>query len=145
MLEHVADPSGFVAACVAALAPGGTLILGVPDNDGLCGLAQNNILDMPPHHVSHWSERALQFIASRHGLTTVAIERESVSDLHKPWARRAVTERRLRSLTGLSARQLDHRLSARAVGWLSGRLARWMPPSTAHVSGHTILGVYRKP
>ena len=144
VLEHVADPAGFVAGCVAALAPGGTMILAVPDNDGLCGMAQNNILDMPPHHVSHWNERSLRFIAARHQLTAVAIEREPVSELHQAWARRAVAERFLRRAVGLSPRQLDHRLPARAVGWVSARVAEWIRPDTSRVTGHTILGIFRK-
>ena len=145
VLEHVSDPASFVAACVDALAPGGTLVLAVPDHDGLCGLAQNNILDMPPHHVSHWNERSLRFIAQRHQLELVAIERESITELHKPWARRAVIEQRMRRGVGLSARLLDRRLSARILGKLAAMLALVAAPAIDEVGGHTIVGVFRKP
>lgn len=145
VLEHVKDPAGFVAACVAALRPGGTMVLGVPDHDGLCGLAQNNVLDMPPHHVSHWNEMALRHVATMHSLEVLAIVREEVAPAHREWLQRAVMERRLRQWIGLRPTVLDVRVSARVMAKLASLLARFVDPGLHRVSGHTILAVYRKP
>ncbi|MBL8327726.1 MAG: class I SAM-dependent methyltransferase [Rubrivivax sp.] len=143
VLEHVEDPAGFLQACVAALQPGvGRLILAVPDHDGLCGLAQNNILDMPPHHVSHWNERSLRAVGRLFGLELLSIERESVSELHQSWARRAVIERRLRGIAGLDQRLLDTRWRARLIGRLAARRASG-PVEIGDVTGHTIVAAYR--
>lgn len=144
VLEHVADPAGFIAGCVQALVPGGILILAVPDHDGLCGLAQNNVLDMPPHHASHWNEAALRHIGSLYPLEVLAVEREPVTAQHAPWAERAVTERRLRGLFGMQSRVLDTSFAGRLVGRISAHLARALPPSISHVTGHTILAAYRR-
>jgi SAM-dependent methyltransferase len=145
VLEHVRDPAGFVTACVEALRSGGHLILAVPDHDGLCGLAQNNLLDMPPHHVSHWNERALRHIAEVHALEVVAIEREPVAAVHHRWLQHALMERRLRRWAGLRPRLLDTRLVARVIAKVASRLARFIDPNrNAPVSGHSILAAYRK-
>ena len=102
VLEHVRGPAAFIAGCVDALARGGTLILAVPDHEGLCGIAQNNILDMPPHHVSHWSSRTLAHMGQQFALDTIAIEREPVAPIHVPWAQRSIVEQRLRHWSGSS-------------------------------------------
>ena len=145
VLEHVADPKGFVEACVEALAPGGHLILAVPDHEGLCGLAQNNILDMPPHHVSHWNEQVLRYLGEHHGLAVVAIEREPVAAHHQPWAARSVLEQRMRQGLGLTPSLLDVSLIGRVVGRLAAKASALLAPDTTRVSGHTIVACYRKP
>jgi SAM-dependent methyltransferase len=145
VLEHVPNPAGFVTACVHALKPSeGRLLLAVPDHQGLCGLAQNNILDLPPHHVSHWTESTLRELAVIHDLEVLAIEREPVSELHLPWARRALVERRWRDRMGMGERLFDARLSAR----LTAKFALWQSARSREpvnlISGHTIMGVFRK-
>ncbi|MXO95862.1 methyltransferase domain-containing protein [Erythrobacter aquimaris] len=143
VLEHVADPRGFVQGCVEALKPGGTLVLAVPDQDGLCGIAQNNILDMPPHHVSHWSEQPLRMIAEVFDLELLAIEREAVSTIHQAWAARAVEERKLRRLFGLGDTLLDTSIIGRVLAKVAG-LRAGNSAIPEDVSGHTIMASYRK-
>ena len=145
VLEHVCAPAAFIASCVEALAPGGTLILAVPDHEGLCGIAQNNILDMPPHHVSHWNPRTLAHVAVQFGLDAVAIEREPVAPMHIEWAQRSLVEQRLRRWVGLGPSLLDTRLASRLVGRTAAAIARWYPPNVDKVSGHTVVGCFRKP
>jgi SAM-dependent methyltransferase len=145
VLEHVTDPSGFVRGCVDALAPGGTLLLAVPDHDGLCGLAQNNILDMPPHHVSHWTSVTMNSIAQLFGLESPTIVREPISPQHVDWAARAVVERRLRHQLGMRDRLLDDSLLGRLVGRIAARRTSKQAPNISSVTGHTILASYRKP
>ncbi len=145
VLEHVPDPATFVRACVRALHPDqGRLILAVPDHDGLCGTAQNNILDLPPHHATHWTERTLRELAAINDLEVLAIEREPVSTLHADWARRASIERQWRRRLGLQDRLLDMRWGARIIGRLASILAARSRGPVGQMSGHTIVGVFRK-
>ena len=143
VLEHVTDPHGFVRGCVGALKNGGTLVLAVPDHEGLCGIAQNNILDMPPHHVSHWSERSLRMLAELYDLEVVAIEREGVSSLHTSWAARAAEERKLRQRFGLGETLLDTSIVGRAISKYAGHRAADLP-APEDMDGHTIVAAYRK-
>jgi SAM-dependent methyltransferase len=143
VLEHVVDPKGFVRGCVDALKTGGTLVLAVPDHDGLCGIAQNNILDMPPHHVSHWNEQSLRMLAELYNLEVVAIEREAVSSLHTSWAAHAVEERSLRRRLGLRDTLLDTSIVGRAISKFAGYRAT-LNPVPEEITGHTIVASYRK-
>jgi SAM-dependent methyltransferase len=144
VLEHVRDPAGFIGGCVKALAPGGAMILAVPDHDGVCGIAQNNILDMPPHHVSHWNEQSLTRVATQFQLELIRIEREPTAAYHVRWAQRSLYEQRARALFGLRPTLLDTSLLGRVTGRLCAWAADVAPPSIDTVSGHTILACYRK-
>lgn len=144
VLEHVTDIYGFVAACVEALAPGGTLVLAVPDHEGLCGIAQNNILDMPPHHMSHWSASTLQHLAELFGLQTAKIVHEPVSAQHIEWAALAVEERALRRRLGLRNTLFDDSFAGRLVGKFAAFRSAGRPAPDG-LDGHTILASYTKP
>ena len=60
VLEHIADFRTVLAQCREVIAPGGTLVITVPDCDAM--LAQPSLTgehDMPPNHVGKWTERSL--------------------------------------------------------------------------------------
>jgi len=48
VLEHIPNVRDFIEDCIRVLRPGGTLIFGVPNNDGFVGLDRNAVLNMPP-------------------------------------------------------------------------------------------------
>jgi 2-polyprenyl-3-methyl-5-hydroxy-6-metoxy-1,4-benzoquinol methylase len=53
VLEHTAQPKGFMEACLKALKPGGKLIFGVPNAESFLKY-QHDLLNMPPHHMTQW-------------------------------------------------------------------------------------------
>jgi len=59
VLEHVADPLGFLQGCCAVLRPGGKLILSVPSADSFYPFVVNELLNLPPHHLTRWTDAAL--------------------------------------------------------------------------------------
>lgn len=61
VLEHVTRPMEFLASCVKLLSPGGILLLGLPNLNSFLRY-QFNILDLPPHHMTRWSARVLQYV-----------------------------------------------------------------------------------
>ena len=63
VLEHVAEPAGFISSCASLLRPGGKLILGLPNAKSFLKY-QFNLLDMPPHHMTRWSDDVLKRVAS---------------------------------------------------------------------------------
>jgi SAM-dependent methyltransferase len=62
VLEHVATPAPFLRSCIKLLRPGGTLMLGVPNNDSFLGVAEQNWLNMPPHHMTLWTRSSLEYL-----------------------------------------------------------------------------------
>ncbi|MGI0488948.1 class I SAM-dependent methyltransferase [Pantanalinema rosaneae CENA516] len=55
VLEHVPDPKQFIQWAVNMLKPGGILIFCVPNAESFLKY-QYNLLDMPPHHLTQWSD-----------------------------------------------------------------------------------------
>ncbi len=144
VLEHVSAPAEFVKACVDCLKPGGILVLAVPSRDGFAGAAVNSPLNMPPHHVTHWSEAALRKIGRLHGLEMIALVHEPVASYHRRWARKVWLESVLRQATGLEFRALDSRPGARTLSRLAGILACVPRKARVGIKGHTVVACYRK-
>jgi 2-polyprenyl-3-methyl-5-hydroxy-6-metoxy-1,4-benzoquinol methylase len=83
VLEHIADIESFIKSCLACLKPDGILIFSVPSSDSFGKYAVNSILEMPPHHVTRWSDRALQNIGTYYHLDVVDIWHEPLQPAHK--------------------------------------------------------------
>ena len=144
VLEHVPDPDSFIRGCVACLKPGGKLILSVPAHDGFAEKAVNHVLDMPPHHVSHWSKAVMAYLSERYGLEVLDIAYEPVAAYHVNWAKKVKVEDFLRRRLGLSPKLLDVTWPARLIGLVSLVLARLLPIPVRKDLGHTITALYRK-
>lgn len=144
VLEHVPNPSSFIQGCVNSLQEGGLLILAVPNHGGLCGLTQNYILDMPPHHVTHWSEETLTKLAPLFGLELVGIEFEPVADYHLAWARKTVWERRLRGYFFVKSSLLDTSFVSKIMSKIATILASVLPTPVENIKGHTVVAAYRR-
>lgn len=144
VLEHVPDPSTFIQGCVDSLQVGGYLILAVPNHDGICGLAQNSILDIPPHHVSHWSEKTMQHIAKQYNLKLEAIDFEEVADFHTRWADKSIYEKKFRKILTLKSSLLDTSFLSRLISKIASAAARLVKPDLGEIKGHTVLACYRK-
>lgn len=84
VLEHLPLPGAFLADAVAALRPGGRLILSVPSEDSYLRLGQNYFLNLPPHHQTRWTRGAMEAIARLIGARLVALEQEPLADIHVP-------------------------------------------------------------
>lgn len=134
VLEHVADPADFLASLVSLLAPGGVLLLGVPNADCFIRHIRTNLLDLPPHHMSRWTAQTLASLGPLLQLETLDIMTETLSEAHAVDYIEAQVQR-------LMPLPLIPRIPARLLG---PALAR-MPRVRASIQGHSLLGVYRKP
>ena len=85
VLEHVSDPKSFIEAQIEALKIGGRLIIAVPSEDSFLKYVSNGILNMPPHHVTRWSDTTFKFIANKYNLKLLDIYHEKVQEVHKSW------------------------------------------------------------
>jgi SAM-dependent methyltransferase len=85
VLEHVESPIAFFRACAQALKPNGKLIIAVPAQDSFLAVAANSPLNMPPHHLTRWTDRALTNLARNEGFREAAIWHEPVASFHKDW------------------------------------------------------------
>jgi len=79
VLEHVAGTRSFIESCITVLKPGGILIIAVPSEDDLMKVAVNNLFNMPPHHVTRYSDKTLENIAKLFDLKLLAIKHDSIA------------------------------------------------------------------
>lgn len=101
VLEHVADVDGFMSACVAALRPGGLLLVTVPADDSFVGIAAANWLNLPPHHLTRWTDAALRQLCPRYGLDVHELWHDAVADYHAQWYARTMQQHAVRTMLGL--------------------------------------------
>lgn len=66
VLEHMDDVDHFLNDLVSLLAPGGHLVVSVPNRERRPWLLEEG--DLPPHHFTRWNARTLRHHMSRHGL-----------------------------------------------------------------------------
>jgi len=82
VLEHVPDPRSFIASCVYCLKPGGRLILSVPAEDSFIGLVPNCCTNLPPHHITRWSDKALLAIREEFNLSELRLLSLPLENFH---------------------------------------------------------------
>ena len=104
VLEHVYDVEAFLTACCAALAPGGLLVISVPNNDSNIQYDKRNVLNMPPHHMGLWRAGSLASLVNHFPLVLEGIYTEPLSDSSIPWH---TTLRHSKSIGYLPALALD--------------------------------------
>lgn len=142
VLEHVSDPDSFIQSKVDALKVGGTLIIAVPNEDSFIKYAPNNLLNMPPHHVTRWGEETLFYLTRKYNLELLELYCEPVQEVHKRWFLSVLFQNALlkHKLIDCSfIRKIIHRL-----GWLfSGIFIRGITNEMLP-KGHTISAIYRK-
>ncbi len=150
VLEHVPDPLSFVKSSAKCLSPGGHLILSTPNRDGFARYSVNDLLNLPPHHLSRWNKETFASLARQMGLELIRIEYEPVAEYHREWYRFSLLSHRISSLIGVKLKKIeftDRRLSFRIISALSRILDHSVPKSAWRfdLPGHTLCAVFRKP
>lgn len=142
VLEHVSDPKEFIESKLVALKKGGKLIIAVPSEDSFLKYVTNGILNMPPHHVTRWSDETFGYIARAYNLNIDSIYHEKVQNIHKQWylsslVSNAFLDTKLIDLTIM--RKLINKFSSLVSRFLIKNLPKEMLPN-----GHTVLVVFEK-
>ncbi len=135
VLEHIADPLSFLAACVEMVRPHGYLFIAVPNADSFLGGLNTNILDAPPHHMTRWGKQALNSLDGLFDLDVVSVKDEPLTKYHRDWYLNNWTPR-----GGRVAEALWKRIGRRSAK----RALRMIPQLHKLISGHTHAACYRK-
>ncbi|MCP3944376.1 MAG: class I SAM-dependent methyltransferase [Desulfobacteraceae bacterium] len=67
-IEHIMDIQLFMEKSLAALKPNGMLLLSFPCHDTYLKYVPNNLTNLPPHHLTRWSKKAVYNLMVRHNL-----------------------------------------------------------------------------
>lgn len=148
VLEHVSDIRSFIRDCLSCLKPEGLMIYSVPSADSFLRTARNNVLNMPPHHLSWWSDKSLRFVADAFGLSVIDIHHEKLSQEHRRWYASTLLLESFRNLLGLDIPVLDISFRTRLLSYLSNKgaaiLEKGLKDGRILPAGHSVTAVYRK-
>lgn len=149
VLEHVKDPGSFINVCIECLKPGGILILSVPSDDSFLSIAENLILNMPPHHLTRWSDKSLMWVLDKHGLEYIALEHETLADIHVGWYSNEMVKAVIKKMFRISPQLLNisftNRLFDRLCTLISSSYAKLLTCKALRPDGHSVTLVARKP
>jgi SAM-dependent methyltransferase len=80
VLEHVADPAGFLLRCRGLLRPSGTLLVKVPDLDSFTARAMRGKWPLLlPEHLNYFTRPSMRSLSARAGLQILGFVRSPVT------------------------------------------------------------------
>ena len=148
VLEHISGVKEFVEASVTCLKNGGLLIYSIPAEDSYVSLLPNAILNMPPHHMTHWSDASLKNLTRYFPLELERIEHEPLFELHKSGFSTALASETVNHLLGRKYHLLETSLRGRAIQKITSLLSKFyllgMRDPRILPKGHSVIAVYKK-
>lgn len=148
VLEHVSEIHSFIQAQVDCLKPGGTLIIGVPAEDSYIASAFDLILNMPPHHLSRWSDRCLGECARIFNLKLVGIWHDELQPHHYFDYAYTLSLHAIRKQLGIPYKALENGFSSKwlkAPAYVLGKILQHGLHPGNLPSGHTVVAAFQKP
>lgn len=146
VVEHTTNPRSFIEGAINALKPGGTLILTTPSEDSFLEHIQDFALNMPPHHVTKWSDKCLTNLEKDFNIKCVHLVHEPLNSFHIPWFFTSMVVYQLNKTLGIKhslIKQPRHLVSHVIAKMLYKLLGKDLP-SVYQGHGHTVIAVYKK-
>lgn len=148
VLEHIGDIHSFIQSSLQCLKPGGLLIYSVPSADSFVALARNNILNLPPHHISWWSDQSLAYVGQKFQLKIMDIHHDKLADIHRKWYISTVLFESFCRNFGLQFSLLERSLLYRVLAKLSRIGSPFLEKGLLDIrmlpNGHSVTVVYQK-
>jgi SAM-dependent methyltransferase len=86
VIEHVDAPGLMVREMWDKVEVGGNLVIVVPSWNSFLNFAHESTLNMPPHHLSLWTDAALNNLASQlDSVKSYEVLHENVASFHRNW------------------------------------------------------------
>lgn len=148
VLEHISDVRSFIESCVNCVKPGGRLIYSVPSANSYITLLKNSILNMPPHHVTHWTDSSLRYLAREFSLSQESIEHEPLANIHARQYASFLCEEAINNVLGLKQKLLDRSLGRKLISRVASVggsfLRKGLNDERSRPRGHSVTAIYRK-
>jgi 2-polyprenyl-3-methyl-5-hydroxy-6-metoxy-1,4-benzoquinol methylase len=148
VLEHVSELDEFIRSSIACLKPNGILIYSTPSLDSFARKVTNFALDMPPHHVTRWSDKALKNISHYHPIEHIEIWHEPLQAVHQSFYLDTIIMSAFSRRLNRSFKTIDFRMSTKLLAFVSHLFTRLILPGLTDENhfpaGQTVVSVYRK-
>jgi len=135
VLEHVENVKLFLESQLKCLKKGGKLIFAVPSEDSFISNAKNNVLNMPPHHLSRWSDDVFKEVAKLFDLELIGLVHEPLQEIHYEWYKK-IKVKKIFSNKGLFENSKISKIMTR----IFSRVIK-IPKDT---KGHTVIAIFKK-
>ncbi|MDZ7949603.1 class I SAM-dependent methyltransferase [Nostoc sp. DedQUE09] len=151
VLEHVSEPMKFLASCAKVTKHGGYVLIAVPAEDGFLSVATNRSLNIPPHHLTRWSDASLRKLAMNVDLSVEKLWHEPVHDHQRLWYKKVLARDGLNRLIFGKSRIVDNSLLVKAalallkfppVREIFAKRSEALSPSMQY--GHTVALICRR-
>jgi len=146
VLEHTENPRSFIQGCIDCLKPNGTLIITTPAEDSWIGYKQDFSLNMPPHHVTRWTDKCYTDLGKLFPVELLSLEHTPLEPFHIPWyinswLVHAMNERLgiKHSVVSSKRHRVQHIISDTITWMLKANL-----PVVYRGLGDTVIAKYRK-
>jgi SAM-dependent methyltransferase len=148
VLEHVPQPGRFLDQLRGLARPGGTIIVSVPAADSFVSLEVNEPLNLPPHHLTWWFDRALDKIAEIKDLDLIWLHHETLSEQFRLRYARCLVNEVLARVLSRERKVVDCSWLGVASLRLSSLLGRLVGVGLRNPRlsprGHSVTAVFRK-
>lgn len=150
VLEHLANPIEYFQNVYKLLKEGGLAIVSVPAEDSFIKLEFWDIMNMPPHHISRFTDNSLNLLASECQLSLENLIHIPIEKFHYiPYLKALIFDRIRKKLNLPEPHLLDERCSIWFVWKLASLLTRCIDTDFDDSdyllpNGPYILAVYRK-
>ena len=148
VIEHVAELRSFINACIMCLKPSGLLLYSTPSADSFVRHIPNFATNLPPHHVTRWSDQALRSIARYFPVRIVTIWHEPLEPFHEELYVSAMVQRVIMRVLGRDTAVVDTRSTTRKIAKLSRYIGRRTAGNLirgrSRRDGLSVVCVYRK-
>lgn len=148
VLEHVSKVRDFLESAATCLKKGGLLILSVPSADTFIRNKVNAVLNMPPHHVTWWTDACLENLANILDLEVIDRQHEVLADPHVSSYLETLLYTSLNDFTGSTRALIEtsflHKLKYLLSIIGAKFLVRGLRNPQMRPQGHSVTFVYRK-
>lgn len=148
VLEHIGDVHSFIASSIACLKPGGLFVFSVPSYDSFSKYVSNFFLDMPPHHVTRWTDTSLKNLTKYFPIENLEIWHEPLQEVHKSFYATTIVKLALFKFFGKDIRNIDFGITYKILDIVSrmiGKIfAKGLISSELFPRGISVVSIYRK-
>ena len=132
VVEHIADVGECLHAIIKLLKPGGSLAFSVPNNSSFIQWDEENILNMPPHHMGRWRPEVVEHLKNHFKIDSTEVLLSPLEAIHAPWYvyLRMKQVFPIWPIPGIAAQTF-------------GRLLKMFPAVRQKIAGHSILAVLK--
>ena len=137
VLEHISDVYSFLEAKIRCTKENGTIVVSVPNNDSFLKY-EDDVLNMPPHHMGLWHKGSLSKIAELFNLKVEKVYYEPLRPNHYSYYLNAMMKKHFGSFIGKKVAG-----ASRILG-LYPLLQKTFLRNPSGKKGHSIVVVFKK-